>query len=126
MLFRSFVDGSGIGDVGSVVIRDRQLLSNDGLFVVVATIDKKGNLVSEPEVISRGFVYVKESEAMMKGARDVAKKAVLENAGGRKGADWGNIKNAVRSAVRNYLYGETKRNPVILPVIMEVDLGGKK
>ncbi|MDL2225749.1 ribonuclease J [Eubacteriales bacterium OttesenSCG-928-M02] len=119
-----YVDGSGIGDVGSVVIRDRQMLSNDGLFIIVATLDKKGQLASGPEVMSRGFVYVKESEEIMNGAKRVAKKAIEDSTKGKSRADWGNTKNAMRNAVRQYLYGETKRNPVILPIIMEVDLEG--
>jgi len=120
------VDGSGIGDVGNVVLRDRQVLASEGLFIVVAAVDKNGKLVSGPDVISRGFVYVKESEALMDKAKEVAKKAIDAVTAGEEHVEWGALKSAIRSAVKNYLYNQTKRNPVILPIIVEVDSGGKK
>ena len=114
------VDGAGIGDIGSVVLRDRKHLSEDGLVVVVASVDSVGGLiVSGPDIVSRGFVYVKESEDLMRDARRVAE-ASLEKAmrGGRR--DYANIKNAVRDDLAKFIFKETKRKPMILPVIMEI------
>ncbi|MBE5780598.1 MAG: ribonuclease J [Clostridiales bacterium] len=121
-----FVDGSGIGDVGNVVLRDRQLLSNEGLFIVVAAMDETGTLLSGPDVISRGFVYVKESEDLMAQAREVAKAAIEKATAGSRYVEWSALKSAIRSAVKAFLYNQTKRNPIILPIIVEVDSGGKK
>ena len=114
------VDGAGVGDIGSVVLRDRKHLSEDGLVVVVASVDAVGGLiVSGPDIVSRGFVYVKESEDLMRDARRVAE-ASLEKAmrGGRR--DYANIKNTVRDDLAKFIFKETKRKPMILPVIMEI------
>ena len=117
---RVFVDGSGVGDVGNIVIRDRKLLSEDGLFVVVVGIDSATNeIISGPDIISRGFVYVRESEDLMEQARIKARDAIL-NCTAKNSNDWNSMKTAVKSALSQYLYVETKRNPMILPVIMEV------
>ena len=117
---RVFVDGSGVGDVGNIVIRDRKLLSEDGLIVVVVGIDSSTNeIVSGPDVISRGFVYVRESEDLMEQARIRARDAIL-NCTSKNNHDWNSIKTAVKNALSQYLYVETKRSPMILPVIMEV------
>ena len=119
------IDGGGIGDVGNVVLRDRRLLSSDGIFIVVAAIDKRGEIVSGPDVISRGFVYVRESEALMQKAREIAQKAILAATDGHT-QEWSNIKNSVRTALKNFLYDQTKRTPIIIPILVEVDLEEKK
>ncbi|MBR5140082.1 MAG: ribonuclease J [Clostridia bacterium] len=114
------IDGSGIGDIGSVVLRDRKHLAEDGLVVIVAALDMRGGYVaSGPDIISRGFVYVKESEELMEGARAVAEK-VIENRLSKKNHDWAEIKNALREETAKYIYKETKRKPMILAVLMEV------
>ncbi len=115
-----FVDGLGVGDVGSIVLRDRQKLSQDGLMTVVLTISKETRqVVAGPDIVSRGFVYVRESGDLMGEAREVVVKA-LDQCNNRNIRDWGKIKMAVRDALRDYLWIKTKRNPMILPVIMEV------
>lgn len=117
---RVFVDGSGVGDVGNIVIRDRKLLSEDGLITVVVGISSKTKeIVAGPDVISRGFVYVRESEELMDNIKFLSKEAII-SAKGRKNADWNSIKTAIKSSLSQYLYSETKRNPMILPVILEV------
>ena len=114
------VDGSGIGDIGSVVLRDRKHLSEDGLVIVVATVDIRGGyVITGPDIVSRGFVYVKESEALMDEAREVAM-AALENAINRRGADRAQIKGSVRDELARFILKKTKRKPMILPVLMEV------
>jgi len=115
------VDGLGVGDVGNVVLRDRQLLSQDGLIVVVVTI-KKGTLeiMSGPDIVSRGFVYVRESSDVMDNARDVVIKT-LNGCKAKNVRGWAKIKNEVRQDLRGHLWQQMKRNPMILPVIMEVD-----
>lgn len=114
------VDGLGVGDVGSVVLRDRKHLSQDGLIVVVLTIEKEsGAVIAGPDIISRGFVYVKESEDLMEQAREVAKTAI-QKFEGRKKNDWSAKKGTIKDALRDYLYEKTKRRPMILPIIMEI------
>jgi len=113
------VDGLGVGDVGNIVLRDRKHLSEDGLMVVVVTISKStGALVSGPDIISRGFVSVRESEDLMDKAEDVVKKS-LESCESRNVREWSHLKNNIKDDLRNYLYEQTKRNPMILPIIME-------
>ncbi|MDD6159552.1 MAG: ribonuclease J [Oscillospiraceae bacterium] len=115
-----FVDGYGVGDVGAVVLRDRQHLAQDGMIVVVATMSAEdGLLISGPDIITRGFVYVKESEELMEELRRVAMEA-LNDCQDRNIRDWSSIKSTIKSNLSNYLYKTTKRNPMILPVIMEV------
>ena len=115
-----FVDGLGVGDVGNIVLRDRKLLSESGLIIVVAAIDKvTGEICSGPDIISRGFVYVRESEDLIEAARKVATER-LYKCQQDKICDWGAMKNAVRSDLQSYIYQLTKRNPVILPIFMEV------
>ena len=117
---RVLIDGSGVGDVGNIVLRDRKLLSQDGLIVVVATVDiHEGLLISGPDVVSRGFVYVRESEALMEEIRKKAQAAISDSLydGVR---DWNELKNAVRDELSKLLYNKTKRKPMILPVIMEL------
>ena len=114
------VDGLGVGDVGSVVLRDRQHLSQDGLIVIVMTMDNNtGEIVSGPDVISRGFVYVRESENLMDDVKKVIREEVqmLENQGVR---DWATIKSTLKDHVRDYIFQKTKRNPMILPIIMSL------
>ena len=114
------VDGSGVGDIGSVVLRDRKHLSEDGLVVVVATADLHGRyIVSGPDIVSRGFVYVKESEELMAKARKVAELA-LEKVISKGGKDFAAIKNAVRDDLTKFFFKETKRKPMILTIIMGV------
>ncbi|HHU63940.1 MAG TPA: ribonuclease J [Clostridiales bacterium] len=114
------VDGSGIGDVGNIVLRDRKHLSQDGLFVVVVTIAKEtGALIAGPDIISRGFVYVRESEDLMEEAKVVVKEtlnACIE----RQITEWSSIKSNIRDSLKEFLYEKTKRKPMILPIIMEI------
>ena len=115
-----FVDGYGVGDVGSVVLRDRKHLAEDGMIVVVASLSSEdGALVSGPDIITRGFVYVKESEGLMEELRSVALEA-LERCQDQRAADWATIKSTIKNDLSGFLYKKTKRNPMILPVIMEV------
>ena len=114
------VDGFGVGDVGSVVLRDRKHLSEDGVMVVAATIEREtGKVVSGPEIVSRGVVYVRESEELIDGARELMKQ-VLGDLANRNVREWGNIKAAMRDELSEYIYRETKRSPMILPIIMEL------
>ena len=114
------VDGSGIGDIGSVVLRDRKHLAEDGLVVVVATVDSVGRtIVSGPDIVSRGFVYVKESEELMKRARRVAEESIERSVRNSRG-DWAYIKSAVRDDMAKFIFKETKRKPMILSVIMDI------
>ena len=115
-----FVDGYGVGDVGSVVLRDRKHLAEDGMIVVVVSMSSlDGGVVSGPDIITRGFVYVKESEGLMEELRSVAVKA-LEHCSAEHCTDWSSIKAEMKNELSNFLYKKTKRNPMILPVIMEV------
>lgn len=117
---RVLVDGLGVGDVGSIVLRDRKHLAQDGLIVVVATIDpENGTLIAGPDIVSRGFVYVREAEGLMEQTRLLAKK-VLEDCQNERITDWGTIKTRVKDVLSKQLYDKTKRSPMILPVIMEV------
>ena len=115
-----FVDGYGVGDVGSVVLRDRRHLAQDGMIVVVLSMSgEDGALVSGPDIITRGFVYVKESEGLMEELRQVAMEAI-QGVDTRYATDWSAIKSTIKGDLSNYLYKKTKRSPMILPVIMEV------
>ena len=114
------VDGLGVGDVGNVVLRDRKHLSQDGLIVVVITIEgDTGNVVAGPDIISRGFVYVRESEDLMEQLKQIANQAV-NRFGGKNHGDWAARKSAIRDALRDCIYEKTKRKPMILPIIMEI------
>lgn len=113
------VDGLGIGDVGNIVLRDRKVLSESGLLIVVATVDRKSSkILSGPSVISRGFVYMKESESFISETTVIARKAIEQNLS--KNVEWNTIKVAVRDDLRKFIYSRTKRNPLILPIFMEV------
>ena len=115
-----FVDGYGVGDVGSVVLRDRRHLAEDGMIVVALSMSgEDGSLVSGPDIITRGFVYVKESEGLLEELRQVALEA-LQHVDTRYATDWSAIKGAIKGDLSGYLYKKTKRSPMILPVIMEV------
>lgn len=114
------VDGLGVGDVGNIVLRDRKLLSESGLIIVVAAIDRaSGEVASGPDIISRGFVYVRENEDLIEEARAVVAKA-LDKCMRENVKEWNTMKSAVRDALRNFIYEKTKRSPVILPIFMEV------
>lgn len=117
---RVLVDGLGVGDVGNIVLRDRKHLSQDGLIVVVITIEgDTGNVVAGPDIISRGFVYVRESEDLMEEIKEVSRLA-LQKCESKKKNDWATKKSIIRDVLRDYLYEKTKRRPMILPIIMEV------
>ena len=114
------VDGLGIGDVGNVVLRDRQHLAEDGIMIVVVALDSiSGQIASGPDLVSRGFVYVKESDALMDEARDLMEN-VMEGCVSRGCTDWGRIKTAIKDNLGDFIWKKTKRRPMILPIIMEV------
>ncbi len=114
------VDGLGIGDVGNIVLRDRKHLSEDGLIVVVVTMSKQdGKIIAGPDIISRGFVYVRESEDLMVEATNIVKD-ILAKCEKKNITDWATLKANVRDGLRSFLYERIKRNPMILPIIMEV------
>jgi ribonuclease J len=113
------VDGAGVGDIGAVVLRDRKHLAEDGLVVIVATVNDYGEVVSGPDVVSRGFVYVKESEELMARVKEIASQSI-EKALTKKSRDWATIKNSVKDDIAKFIFKETKRRPMILPVIMDI------
>ncbi len=114
------VDGLGVGDVGNVVLRDRKHLSEDGLVIVVATIDRtNGNVIAGPDLVSRGFVYVRENEQLMEGAKEAVEMA-FDRALSDGRYDWNNVKTQVRETLSAYIYRRTKRSPMILPILMEI------
>ncbi len=113
------VDGLGVGDVGNIVLRDRQHLAEDGIMIVVMTLERRSNIVlSGPDIVSRGFVYVRESEDLMGQARKVVEDA-LHDCIDRHVSDWGKIKTVVKDSLSDFLWKRTKRRPMILPIIME-------
>jgi len=114
------VDGLGVGDVGNIVLRDRQHLAEDGIMIVVLTLEKYTNqLLAGPDIVSRGFVYVRESEGLMDEARQVVEEAI-QLCVDKRISDWGKIKNNIKDALNEFIWKRTKRNPMILPIIMEV------
>ena len=114
------VDGLGVGDVGNIVLRDRQHLAEDGIMIVVLTLEKYSNqLLAGPDIVSRGFVYVRESEDLMGEARAVVDKAVGDCLD-RGVSDWGKLKNVIKDSLSDFIWKKTKRDPMILPIIMEV------
>lgn len=115
-----FVDGLGVGDVGNIVLRDRQLLSQNGLIIIVVTLDRYSNqLVAGPDIVSRGFVYVRESETLMEDCRITCQEA-LDRCLSRGVTDWGKIKSVIKDDMGEFLWKRTKRSPMILPIITEV------
>ena len=113
------VDGLGVGDVGNIVLRDRQHLAEDGIMIVVVTLERHSNVVlAGPDIVSRGFVYVRESEDLMDNAREVVENA-LDSCLERNITDWGKIKTVIKDALSEFLWKRTKRSPMILPIIME-------
>ncbi len=114
------IDGSGIGDVGNIVLRDRKNLSESGLIIAVATVSlNEGILMSGPEIISRGFVYVRENEELINGAKEVCQRAIID-ALDDDVRDWGELKNIVKNVLSKYIFAKTKRKPVILPILMDI------
>ena len=114
------VDGYGVGDVGNVVLRDRHHLSEDGIIIVTAAVDgSTGQLLSGPDLVSRGFVYVRENESLMDGAQSIVENA-LDRCVEEHVRDWNSVKTRVREALSSYIYRRTKRSPMILPILMEV------
>ena len=115
------VDGLGVGDVGNIVLRDRKHLAEDGLIIVVVTISSATRtMASRPDIISRGFVYVREAETLMEGIREIAAESVRVSLNGKGHLEWAVVKSSLKSNVARYIYDQTKRNPMILPIIEEV------
>ena len=116
------VDGLGVGDVGNIVLRDRQNLAENGIIIVVLTLEKYSNqILAGPDIVSRGFVYVRESEGLMEEARQVLHET-LDECLRKRNADWSKIKMAIRDTMNEFIWKRTKRKPMILPIIMDVDL----
>jgi len=114
------IDGIGVGDVGNIVLRDRRLLSQDGILIVVVTLSKyKKSIAAGPEIISRGFVYVRESEQLMSDSTSLVRNIVEKNME-KDAFDWSSIKQDIRDQLNYFLFEKTKRRPMILPIIMEV------
>ena len=115
------VDGLGVGDVGNIVLRDRQHLAEDGILIVVLTLEKGTNqLLAGPDIVSRGFVYVRESEGLMEEARQVLSDALENCLRNNRNADWSRIKLVIRDTMNDFIWKRTKRRPMILPIIMDV------
>lgn len=116
------VDGLGVGDVGNIVIRDRQLLSENGMIIVVVTLDRRtSKVISGPDIVTRGFVYVRENESLMDEIKEVAQKE-LDKCDKNDIREWSNIKAALRETLMKYVYNKTKRQPMILPILMDIDV----
>ena len=114
------IDGTGIGDVGNIVLRDRKNLAENGLIIAVATISMdEGVLMSGPDIISRGFVYVRESEELMSATKDIAEKTLI-NALASGVREWTELKNLLKASISKYIYAQTKRKPIMLPVLMNI------
>ena len=116
---RLLVDGLGIGDVGNVVLRDRKHLSQDGLIIVVMAINRDDQrLVSGPDIISRGFIYVRENEDIIENTRDVVRQILSQSS--LAGEDWPALKNRIKDELHRFIFEKIKRNPMILPIILDV------
>ena len=115
------VDGLGVGDVSDVVLRDRQLMSADGMFVIIAVVDSQtGKVKGEPDIISRGFIYMKESKELLRQTRKKIKETIVRSAIAGTDINWVYIRNNLRDKIGQFLYTKTKRRPMILPVIVEI------
>ena len=115
------VDGLGVGDVGSIVLRDRQTLAENGIIIVVLTLDQyTGQLLAGPDIVTRGFVYVRESEMLIEDATSVVYEAVVRQIENGNNADWSKIKGVIKDSLGDYIWKKMKRTPMILPIIMEV------
>ena len=113
------IDGIGVGDVGNIVLRDRKLLSQDGIFTVVVTLNRKQKRIAAgPEIVSRGFVYVRESEELLEESTNLVRK-IVEKYVNKETFEWTNIKQEIRDTLSSYLFQQTKRRPMIIPIIME-------
>jgi ribonuclease J len=116
----TLIDGLGVGDIGNIVLRDRRLLSQDGILTVVVTINKRQKtVVAGPEIISRGFVYVRESEKLLEEATKIVQQ-ILEKCMEDKVIEWSSLKLKMRESLNQFLYEKTRRKPMILPIIMEI------
>jgi ribonuclease J len=116
-----FVDGLGVGDVGEIVLRDRQMLAQDGMFVIVAIIDKQtGKVKGSPDIISRGFVYLRESKDLLAQTRRKVIEIVDKSAGHGGAVNWTYVKDEMRNKIGDFLHTKTSRRPMILPVVIEV------
>ena len=115
------VDGLGVGDVGNVVLRDRQHLAEDGIVIVVLALESGSDqLLSGPDIVTRGFVYVRESDELLDEARGVVEEAVQDCLDKSRKADWGKLKGVIKDTLSEFVWKRTKRRPMILPIIMEV------
>jgi ribonuclease J len=115
------VDGLGVGDVGEIVLRDRQMLAKDGMFVIVAVIDRKtGRVMGSPDIISRGFVYLRESKELLKDTRRKVIDIVNKTVGSGGAVNWVYVKDEIRNKIGQFLFTKTRRRPIILPVVIEV------
>ena len=116
-----FVDGLGVGDVGEVVLRDRQVMAQDGMFVIIMTVERRsGRLINSPDIISRGFVYMKGAEDLIREVKHEVRKVVETKDRKPHEANWAYIRNQVRDQIGEFLYQRTERRPMILPVVIEV------
>ncbi|MBQ5652717.1 MAG: ribonuclease J, partial [Peptococcaceae bacterium] len=117
---RVLIDGLGVGDVGNIVLRDRKQLSQDGILIVVVTLDRETHSIAAgPDIVSRGFVYVREADELMAGAREKVTQS-LEKSLERNIVDWSSLKTGLRDTLSRYLYEKTRRRPMILPIIQEI------
>jgi ribonuclease J len=122
----TMIDGIGVGDIGNIVLRDRKMLAEDGIFIAVVTIDrKKKKVVAHPKIQSRGFVYMKTSKDLLQESAKLVTESIQKNLD-HKEFDWSTLKQAVRDDLSHFLFDQTKRRPVILPVIMEVNQNSAK
>jgi len=116
-----FVDGSGIGDVGEVVLNDRRKLAQDGMFVVVAVVDKRtGQVRGSPDIISRGFIYLRESKELLYETRKKVIGIINQATGENRAVNWANLKEEIKDKLGDFLFSKTQRRPIILPVLIEV------
>jgi ribonuclease J len=116
-----FIDGLGVGDVGEVVIRDRQVMAKDGMFVIIMTLDRRsGKLVNQPDIISRGFIYMKGNDDLIREVKHEVRKLVESKGKDKLEPNWAYLRNVVRDEIGEYLYQKTERRPMILPVVIEV------